>query len=147
MNDQKQNLLFLCTGNSCRSQMAEGFAKTLLHEQYNAFSAGIECHGKNPYAVKVMAELDIDISNQESQNVSDLDHIHFDHVLAVCAHAHENCPTFPGATNVLCVRFDDPPKLAANAKTEEEKLNAYRKVRDEIKQFIATLPTRLAPVT
>ena len=132
----KKKILFLCTGNSCRSQMAEGWTKHLKKDEIDAYSAGIETHGLNPYAVKVMAEKGVDISNHESTNVKDLLHIDFDYVITVCGHANENCPVFPGKTEIVHVGFDDPPKMAANFETEEEKLNCYRKVRDEIKVFI-----------
>jgi len=137
-------ILFLCTGNSCRSQMAEGFARALKKESIEAYSAGIETHGLNPNAVKVMAELGIDISQQQSQNVKEFDHIAFDHVITVCGHAHENCPVFLGQSNIIHKGFDDPPRLAQNAQTEEEALTHYRRVRDEIKAYIETLPDVLS---
>lgn len=135
MNDNKLNILFLCTGNSCRSQMAEGWAKTLKGDKYNFWSAGIETHGLNPNAVKVMAEAGVDISEHTSDNVNDLG-VGFDVVFTVCGHAHETCPVFVGAPKVIHVGFDDPPKLAKEAKTEEEALGHYRRVRDEIRAFI-----------
>ncbi|MFA7256515.1 MAG: arsenate reductase ArsC [Kiritimatiellales bacterium] len=142
--NRKLKILFLCTGNSCRSQMAEGWAHALKSDVIEAYSAGIETHGLNPNAVKVMAEAGVDISGQKSENVADLLHIPFDIVITVCGHAHENCPVFPGkATRVIHVGFDDPPKLAAQVETEEEKLNCYRRVRDKIKAFIETLPQSL----
>jgi len=124
--------------------MAEGWAHALKSDVIEAYSAGIETHGLNPNAVKVMAEAGVDISGQKSENVADLLHIPFDIVITVCGHAHENCPVFPGkATRVIHVGFDDPPKLAAQVETEEEKLNCYRRVRDKIKAFIETLPQSL----
>ena len=135
MNSNKLNILFLCTGNSCRSQMAEGWAKALKGDKYNFWSAGIETHGLNPNAVKVMAEAGVDISAHTSDNVNDLE-IEFDVVFTVCGHAHETCPVFMGAPRVIHVGFDDPPKLAKDAKTEEEALGHYRRVRDEIRDFI-----------
>lgn len=136
----KQNILYLCTGNSCRSQMAEGWTRHYWKNTIDVYSAGIETHGLNPNAVKVMAEEGVDISSHKSEHVNDLIHIPFDYVITVCGHAYENCPFFPGKAKVLHVGFDDPPKLAADAKTEEEALNHYRRVRDEIKAFVKTLP-------
>ena len=135
MNNDKLNILFLCTGNSCRSQMAEGWAKALQGDKYNFWSAGIETHGLNPNAVKVMAEAGVDISTHTSDNVNNLG-VEFDVVFTVCGHAHETCPVFTGAPRVIHVGFDDPPKLAKDAKTEEEALSHYRRVRDEIRDFI-----------
>jgi len=140
---KKLKILFLCTGNSCRSQMAEGWAHTLKSDVLEAYSAGIETHGLNPNAVKVMAEAGVDISHHKSENVADLLHIPFDYVITVCGHANEHCPIFPGKAKIVHVGFDDPPKLAAQVTGEEEKLNCYRRVRDEIKTFIETLPKGL----
>ena len=140
---EKLKILFLCTGNSCRSQMAEGFCRHLKGDIIGAYSAGIETHGKNPRAVKVMAEAGIDISNQESKTTAAVEDIVFDYVITVCGHASEHCPFFPAKTKVLHVGFDDPPKLAEQVKTEEEILDCYRRVRDEIKSYIETLPDSL----
>ncbi len=140
---EKLKILFLCTGNSCRSQMAEGFCRHLKGDIIDAYSAGIETHGKNSSAVKVMAEAGIDISNQESKTTAAVEDIVFDYVITVCGHASEHCPFFPAKTKVLRVGFDDPPKLAAQAKTEEEILDCYRRVRDEIESYIETLPDSL----
>ncbi|NOU36176.1 MAG: arsenate reductase ArsC [Kiritimatiellaceae bacterium] len=140
---KKLKILFLCTGNSCRSQMAEGWARALKSDVIEAWSAGIETHGLNPNAVKVMAEAGVDISGHKSENVADLLHIPFDYVITVCGHANEHCPLFPGKAKVIHVGFDDPPKLAAQVTGEEEKLNCYCRVRDEIKAFIKTLPEGL----
>ena len=133
---QKHNLLFLCTGNSCRSQMAEGWGKVLLSSQFNIYSAGIEKHGLNPNAVKVMKEQGVDISSHYSKTLDDLKDLHFDVVVTVCGHADETCPVFPGNTRKIYHGFDDPPKLAADAQTEEERLLPYRRVCGEIKSFI-----------
>lgn len=133
-------VLFLCTGNSCRSQMAEGWARALKGDVLEAYSAGIETHGLNPNAVKVMAEAGVDISGHRSERVDDLLHIDFDYIVTVCAHAHETCPVFPGGARVVHAGFDDPPRLAAAEATEEAGLVHYRRVRDEIKAFIETLP-------
>jgi len=139
----KLNILFLCTGNSCRSQMAEGWARHLKSDVLDVYSAGIETHGLNPNAVKVMAEAGVDISKHRSKHVDELMDIPFDYVITVCGHAHENCPVFPGRAVVIHHGFDDPPKLAASAKTEEEALSHYRRVRDEIRAFVETLPDAL----
>jgi arsenate reductase len=135
----KFQVLFLCTGNSCRSQMAEGWARQLRGDEIIACSAGIETHGLNPLAVRVMAEAGVDISGQKSKLVAELPRQSFDLVITVCGHADENCPFFPGPTRVVHRGFDDPPKLAAAAASEEEALDHYRRVRDEIRDFIKTL--------
>ena len=136
-------ILFLCTGNSCRSQMAEGLARHLKGDLIDAYSAGIEKHGLNPYAVKVMAETGIDISKQYSKLLDDVKDIDFDYVVTVCGNANENCPNFPWNAKVIHVGFDDPPMLAKEVKSEEDKLSCYRHVRDEIKKFVAALPDAL----
>ena len=136
----KIKVLFLCTGNSCRSQMAEGWCRHLKSDVIEPFSAGIETHGLNKSAVQVMAEVDVDITDQSSDNVSDFYEIDFDYVVTVCGHAHENCPVFPRKTMVIHVGFDDPPKLAQQANNEEEALECYRTVRDEIEDFVRSLP-------
>ncbi len=147
MRDNKLNILFLCTGNSCRSQMAEGWARHLKGDVINAYSAGIETHGLNPNAVKVMAEAGVDISGHKSENVNDLLHIPFDVVVTVCGHANEHCPLFPGKARIVHVGFDDPPRmareLAAQGATEAAQLDCYRRVRDEIKAFVEALPMSL----
>ncbi len=132
----KKNILFLCTGNSCRSQMAEGWLRHLKGDQFEVFSAGIEKHGLNPHAVKVMAEVGVDISTQRSQLLSEFNDIDLDHVITVCGHAHESCPVFPGDTQITHVGFDDPPKLALAFSDESDKLGCYRRVRDEIRDFV-----------
>ena len=141
--DGKIRVLFLCTGNSCRSQMAEGWARRLRGDRIEAHSAGVETHGLNPRAVRVMAEAGVDISGHHSKNVADLKDITFDCVITVCASADERCPVFPGKTRVIHAGFDDPPKLAAGARSEEEALGHYRRVRDEIRAFVETLPEAL----
>lgn len=142
--EEKLKVLFLCTGNSCRSQMAEGWTKALKADVIEAYSAGIQTHGLNPSAVKVMAEAGVDISGQKSENIKDLAHLDIDYVVTVCAHAHETCPVFPGKAKVVHVGFEDPPRLAGQLEGEEEKLDCYRRVRDEIKAFVQTLPDALA---
>lgn len=141
MKTKIQKILFLCTGNSCRSQMAEGWARHLKGDVIEAYSAGIKKHGMNPLAVKVMAEAGVDISGQQSKTLEDLPESVFDWVITLCGHANETCPFFPGKK--IHVGFDDPPKLAVDAEDEEEALAHYRRVRDEIKVFIMTLPQAL----
>jgi len=140
---RKLKILFLCTGNSCRSQMAEGWARALKGDVVEPYSAGIETHGLNPNAVKVMAEAGVDISSQRSKDVNELFDVPFDYVVTVCGHANENCPFFPGAAKVVHVGFDDPPALAKRVEGEEEKLNCYRRVRDEIRAFVEKIPVIL----
>jgi len=139
----KKKVLFLCTGNSCRSQMAEGWAKHLKSDVIEAYSAGIETHGLNPNAVKVMRESGVDISGHKCKLAQDLQGIEFDYVVTVCGHANETCPFFPAKTKIVHVGFDDPPRLAKKAKTEEEALGHYRRVRDEIKDFVKKMPENL----
>lgn len=141
--NNKLKLLFLCTGNSCRSQMAEGWARHLKGDQIDVWSAGVETHGLNPYAVKVMGEAGVDISHHESTNVRDLLDIPFDVVITVCDHARESCPIFPRPVKQIHHQFDDPPFLTKSAKSEHEKLEIYRRVRDKIKAFVETLPEGL----
>ena len=136
-------VLFLCTGNSCRSQMAEGWCEQLKGDVIESYSAGVETHGLNPKAVQVMAEAGVDISGHRSKHVRELSDVAFDYVVTVCGNAQESCPVFPGKTKVVHVGFDDPPRLAKEARTEEEALNHYRRVRDEIRKFVETLPESL----
>jgi arsenate reductase len=140
---QRLKILFLCTGNSCRSQMAEGWARHLKGEAVEAYSAGIETHGLNPNAVKVMAEAGVDISRQRSKLADEVRDVAFDFVVTVCDNARESCPLFPGKARIVHAGFDDPPRLARSAKTEEEALGHYRRVRDEIKAFVESLPESL----
>ena len=137
---EKMKILFLCTGNSCRSQMAEGWARHLKGDEIEPFSAGIEKHGMNERAVRVMAEAGVDVSGQRSKLVDELPTLDFDFVVTVCDHAHESCPLFPGRARVVHRGFDDPPRLAANAASEEEALDHYRRVRDQIRDWVARLP-------
>ncbi len=123
--------------------MAEGWARALKADVIDAYSAGIEIHGLNPNAVKVMAEAGVDISGHRSQRVDELMDVPFDYVVTVCGHAHETCPVFPGRTKIVHVGFDDPPRLAQSAATEDEALAHYRRVRDEIRAFVETLPEGL----
>lgn len=139
----KLNVLFLCTGNSCRSQMAEGWARHLKGSQIEPYSAGIEKHGLNPNAVQVMAEAGVDIGGHFSKTLDDLAEVKFDYVVTVCGHAHETCPVFPARARVVHVGFDDPPRLAKGETDPEKALGHYRRVRDEIRAFIDTLPDAL----
>lgn len=142
-SERKTSVLFLCTGNSCRSQMAEGWARHLLGDTVEAHSAGVDPHGMNPRAVLVMAEAGVDISGQKSQHIDEFQGKSLDWVVTVCDHAHESCPVLPGHTRVLHHSFDDPPRLAAGAASDEQALAPYRRVRDEIRAFVETLPERL----
>jgi arsenate reductase len=136
----RPRVLFLCTGNSCRSQIAEGWARALKGDVMDALSAGTHPVGVNPLAVKVMAEAGVDISRQTSKHIDALRGERFDLVITVCDSAREACPAFPGATQTLHVGFEDPPKLAAAARSEAEALPLYRRVRDEIRAFVELLP-------
>ena len=140
----KLKVMFLCTGNSCRSQMAEGWARALKSESIDAYSAGTDPHGMNQRAIKVMAEAGVDIAGHRSKHVAELKDIPFDYVVTVCDHAHESCPLFAGKTKVVHVGFDDPPRLAKGAQTEEEALPHYRQVRDEIRRFVEGIENMLA---
>ena len=139
----KLKILFLCTGNSCRSQIAEGWARHLKGDVIEPYSAGIEVHGLNPRAVLAMAEAGVDLAGHRSKHLDEVKHIPFDWVITVCDNANERCPVFPGKVKRFHVSFDDPPKLAKGAKSEEEALGHYRRVRDEIRDFVATLPESL----
>lgn len=142
---RKLKILFLCTGNSCRSQMAEGWARALKGDSIEPFSAGLEAHGLNPNAVRVMAEAGVDISAQRSKTVEELRGEAFDVVVTVCGHADETCPAWlRGASRVIHVGFDDPPRLAKMASSEEEALGHYRRVRDQIRNFVATIEQYLS---
>lgn len=143
MAEQKARVLFLCTGNSCRSQMAEGWARHLHGDTLEPWSAGLETHGLNPDAVAVMAEAGVDISQHSSKHLDSLKELAFDLVVTVCGAADASCPSFPGATRVLHVGFDDPPKLARGAADDAARLQPYRRVRDEIRAFVEGLPARM----
>ena len=128
----KLKVLFLCTGNSCRSQMAEGWARHCRGDSIDPYSAGIDPHGLSARAVQVMAEAGVDISAQTSKHLDELAGIEFDYVVTLCDHAREHCPVFPGRTKLLHVGFADP---ASAEGSEEEILAAFRTVRDQIKEF------------
>jgi arsenate reductase len=143
----KLKILFLCTGNSCRSQMAEGWTRHLKGDRIDVWSAGVETHGLNPLAVKVMDEAGVDISKHRSKHVREVLDIPFDYVITVCDHARESCPLFPRPVKKIHKSFDDPPFLAKSAKSETEILDIYRRVRDEIRAFVETLPEALSQGT
>lgn len=136
----KLKVLFLCSGNSCRSQMAEGWARHLRGDAIEPHSAGLEARGLDPRAVHVMAEAGVDISYHRSKRIEETGDVDFDVVITVCDHAHEHCPLFPGKTQVIHAGFDDPPGLAGDAGTEDEALGHYRRVRDEIRTYVESLP-------
>jgi arsenate reductase len=139
-----RKILFLCTGNSCRSQMAEGWTRRLKGDAIEAHSAGVAPRELDARAVKVMAEAGVDISSHRSKHVDELGDIQFDYVVTVCGHAHETCPAWlRDKAPVIHVGFDDPPKLAEDAGSEDEALAHYRRVRDEIRAFVQTLPDSL----
>lgn len=143
----KPTLLFLCTGNSCRSQMAEGWAKKLKSDVFEIYSAGVETHGLNPQAVRVMKEAGVDISGQKSQHIDEFKDIKLDWLVTVCDHAKESCPVLPGQSESFHISFPDPPRLAkdiaATGGSEEDQLDCYRSVRDQIRDFVQELPKKL----
>jgi arsenate reductase len=143
MAPDKLKVLFLCTGNSCRSQMAEAWARHLKGDVIEAYSAGTEPKVIDPRAVQAMAEVGIDISHQRSKSVTDLGNVEFDYVVTLCSDAQATCPFFPAKTAVIHHGFDDPPELALGAYTEEEAMLHYRRVRDEIRVFIENMPQSL----
>jgi arsenate reductase (thioredoxin) len=136
-------VLFLCTGNACRSQMSEGWARQLKGDLIEPSSAGVAPAGVDPRAVQVMREAGVDISAQQSKHVDALLQVGFDYVVTVCDRAAQSCPVFPGAAKRVHRGFADPPRLAAAAASSEEALTHYRRVRDEIRAFIETLPDAL----
>jgi len=140
---EKLRILFLCTGNSCRSQMAEGWVRHLQGEWIEAYSGGIEPRELDARAVEVMGEVGVDISGQRPKHVDELREMAFDYVVTVCSHAERQCPHFAGSTKVVHVGFDDPPALAVGARSTEEALAHYRRVRDEIRRFVEKLPEAL----
>lgn len=140
----RPHILFLCTGNSCRSQMAEGFCRHLHPRQFKVSSAGLEKHGLNPHATMVMAEKGIDLKKHHSKTLDDIDLETIDYVITVCDHAHETCPLFPGRALVIHHSFPDPPGLADQVHDPEAKITCYRQVRDLIEAFVRDLPRVLA---
>ena len=140
-------VLFLCTGNSCRSQMAEGWARHLKGDLIEAYSAGVATHGMNPNAIAAMGEAGVDITPQHSKHVDELADVEFDYVVTVCDNAAESCPVFRGNAKVVHQPFDDPPRLGREAASEGEAMEHYRRVRDEIRDYIQTLPEALRGVS
>ena len=138
-NKQRLRILFLCTGNSCRSQMAEGWVRQLKSNEIEVFSAGVEKSGVDPLAAQVMAEAGVDISFQRSKLIDELDEKDFDYVITLCNNARESCPVFAGEAKFFHADFDDPPELAGKARSVEEKLGHYRRVRDEMREFVTSL--------
>ena len=140
-------VLFLCTGNSCRSQMAEGWTRALKNDLIDVYSAGVEIHGLNADAVGVMAESGVDISGHTSKHIDDFKDVELDAVVTVCGHAHETCPYFPPRCRVIHAGFDDPPKmaekLAKQGESKEKQLDCFRKIRDEIKAFVENMPKNI----
>jgi arsenate reductase len=136
----KVKVLFLCTGNSCRSQMAEGWARALHPERIEPYSAGTSPGRVDPRAIRVMREAGVDLSGRRSKHLDELAGVPLDWVITVCDRANEACPVFPGAVRRLHAGFDDPPRLAADAGSEDEALGHYRRVRDEIRAFVEGLP-------
>ena len=135
------NILFLCTGNSCRSQMAEGWARQMAGDAFSALSAGIEAHGKNPRAIAVMAEAGVDISAQESTQLTDEMLAAADYLVTVCGHADEHCPALPAGMRREHWPLSDPAKATG---TEEEIMAVFRASRDDIRERVANLLERLA---
>jgi arsenate reductase len=142
--NKKLRILFLCTGNSCRSQMAEGLTRYLMGDSIDAYSAGTEPQELNLHAVKVMKEIGMDISTQHPKHIQEFQGTLFDVVITVCDNAHEACPFFPTKNKVIHKGFIDPSvvaeELAKKGASEKEQLDWYRKVRDEIKAFVETFP-------
>jgi len=137
---EKFKILFLCTGNSCRSQMAEAWTRLLKGDRFDVYSAGVAPKAVDPRAIKAMAEAGIDISEQKSKDVDALGNMEFDYVITLCDNARESCPYFPAKTKLIHQGFEDPPKFAEEAKNEEEAMAHYRRVRDEIRAFVETFP-------
>lgn len=139
----KTRILYLCTGNSCRSQMAEAWTRRLKGDRFEAYSAGVQPKRVDPRAVKAMAEAGLDISAQKSKDVDAFGDMEFDYVITLCDNARESCPYFPAKTQLIHKGFEDPPKLAESAANEEEAMAHYRRIRDEIKAFVESLPEGL----
>lgn len=141
---EKVKILYLCTGNSCRSQMAEAWTNRLKRDQFEAYSAGVEPKQIDPRAIEAMAEVGINISAQKSKDIDSLGDMGFDYVVTLCDNAKESCPFFPARTRLMHKGFEDPPRLAEGLNDEEEAMSHYRRVRDEIKAFVEELPEALA---
>jgi arsenate reductase len=138
-----KKVLFLCTGNSCRSQMAEGWARHMYGDAIEVYSAGTAPHGVDPRAIQVMSEVGVDISGHKANLLEEYLETPIDLVVTVCDNARESCPVFPCAGKKIHLSFQDPPALAREAATEEDALEQYRRVRDEIRVFVETLPDTL----
>ena len=136
----KKRILILCTGNSARSQMAEGLLRHDAGERFEVFSAGTKPGIVRPEAIAVMRELGIDLAGHRSKHVDEFIDQPFDYVLTVCDNAKESCPVFPGQTVTTHRNFEDPAALEG---TEEERLNLFRRVRDEIREYLTTFPTEI----
>jgi len=137
---EKKKILFLCTGNSCRSQMAEAWTRYLRNDDYEAYSAGGSPKGIDHMAVHVMSEAGIDISSQQSKGIDSLGVIEFDYVITLCDNARESCPYYPAKARLIHKGFDDPSIQPEGAKGDKDAIKIYRKVRDEIKAFVLELP-------
>jgi len=133
MDVLQKGILFLCTGNSCRSQMAEGFAKKMLPKNMEIFSAGMEPKSVHPMAVKVMQEIGVDISHQKSKNISDIPIDEISIVVTLCGDAAERCPIFPGKVKKIHWELEDPAKAQGS---QEEIIKIFQKVRDKIRSHI-----------
>ena len=140
---RKLRVLFLCTANSCRSQMAEGWARALASDVFEPCSAGVEARGLDPRAVTAMEENGVDISGHRSKSMDELRGEVFDLVVTVCDSAAESCPVFPGRSERIHRSFDDPPRLARDAVTEQEAMVHYRRIRDQMREFVAELSSRI----
>jgi arsenate reductase len=138
--EPKRKVLFLCTGNSCRSRMAEAWTGALHGGTMEAFSAGVEPSGLDPMAARVMAEVGVEIPDAPSRHVDLFIDAGIDWVVTVCDGARTRCPVFPGDAAIVHAGFDDPPALAREAATDEERIGIYRRVRDEIREFVEGLP-------
>ncbi|MCW8885709.1 MAG: arsenate reductase ArsC [Motiliproteus sp.] len=137
-DQSSKKVLFVCTGNSCRSQMAEGWCRHVYGDRIQAYSAGLKAQGINPLAVKVMDESGVDISTQRSDDLDPYQQQQFDLVVTLCGHAHEHCPVVADSP-LIHQPFDDPPRMASELSDSEQQLNCYRQVRDEIQEWIGGL--------
>jgi arsenate reductase len=135
----KPNVLVLCTGNSCRSQLLHGYLQQLLGDAATVYSAGVETHGLNPRAVQVMREDGVDIAHHTSNHVDEYAQVPFDYVITVCDHANEVCPVFPSTAKKLHHNFPDPAKAMG---TEEEVLQQFRAIRDQVKAYAQAFAQR-----
>ncbi len=137
--NEKLKILFLCTGNSCRSQMAEGFARQYRGHDIEAYSAGVAPSIVDPDTIEIMKEAGVDISGQRSKNVSELMDIDFDYVVTLCDSARQSCPLFPGKAKVVHIGFEDP-SFQKDGLEREKQLDKYREVREKIKEMVLAIP-------